>query len=113
LDGLQVVGKVCERPTEYAGRDTGRIMYVTPEILAITTPPFADTREGERLAEFGAMLDAFSELGMFSVAEDPDNKPADTMLARVRPVEADFWSIRVTDPERQPGYSRHWSLCRS
>jgi hypothetical protein len=103
LERLIATERLFERPTQYAGYDTGRRMYVTPEILALTRPPFADTREGERLGEFAAMLDAFSEMGVFSVAEDPDQKPHEAMLARTRPVCADFWSIRVTAPEDTPG----------
>ena len=38
-----------------------------------------------------------------SVAEDPHDKPPDVMLARVDPIEAEFWSIRVTEPEETPG----------
>jgi hypothetical protein len=38
-----------------------------------------------------------------SVSENPDRKPPDTMLARVHPIAAEFWSIRVTDPEQTPG----------
>ena len=49
------------------------------------------------------MLDAFSEGGEFSVAEDPQNKPRDAMMARVSPVDAEFFSLRVTDPEETPG----------
>ena len=49
------------------------------------------------------MLDAFSEGGRISVAQNPDQKPWDAMLARVHPVSAEFWSIRVTAPEETPG----------
>lgn len=41
--------------------------------------------------------------GELTVAEDPDNKHPETMLARVHCVEDEFWAIRVTDPEETPG----------
>lgn len=78
-------------------------MIVTQDILAAVTPPFPADERGVRLAEYRAVLDAFSEGGEFSVAEDPDRKPYDAMLARVHPVAAEFFSIRVTDPEETPG----------
>jgi len=83
--------------------DTARTMYVSADIIAVATPPFADTIEGERLGEFRAWLDGFIEGNELSVAEDPDHKPQDAMLARVKPVEKEFWSIRVTAPEDTPG----------
>jgi hypothetical protein len=84
--------------------DTARILYITADVIAVVTPPFADTREGERLGEFRAWLDGFIEGNAeLSVSEDPDQKPPDAMLARVKPVEAEFWSIRVTHPDETPG----------
>lgn len=78
-------------------------MIVTPDIEDVVTRPFPDTDAGKRLGEFRAWLDAFSEHGEISVCEDPYKKPPDAMLARVAPVEAEFWSIRITDPEDTPG----------
>jgi hypothetical protein len=83
--------------------ETPRTVITTPEIEAITREPFADTDEGERLAEFGAWLNAFSEHGEVSVSNVARPKPWDTMLARVDPPEAGFWSIRVTDPPGTQG----------
>lgn len=103
LDRLVAEGKLIERPSAFTGLETAITMYVSPEISALTARPFPNTFEGVRLGEFAAWLDAFSEHGMISVSQDPDNKPHDTMLARVRPVEAEFWSIRVTDPKCTPG----------
>ena len=78
-------------------------MVVTPEIWEVVAFPFSPDAKGERLGEFRNWLDAFSEGGELSVAEDPHLKPQDAMLARVDPVDAEFWSIRVTDPEQTPG----------
>jgi hypothetical protein len=85
------------------GDETLRTMIVAPGIFADVMPPFADTPEGERLGELRGWLDAFMEGAEISVSENPDRKPPDTMLARVHPVEAEFWSIRVTEPETTPG----------
>jgi hypothetical protein len=83
--------------------ELARTMYVSPEIMAVITPPFADTVDGERMGEFRAWLEPFILGGELSVAENPDNKPPETMLARVHPVEKEFWAIRVTDPDTTPG----------
>ena len=83
--------------------DAARTIYVTADIIAVVTPPFADTCQGERLGQFRAWLDGFIEGNDLSVAENPDRKPPDTMLARVNPVAEEFWSIRVTHPEETPG----------
>lgn len=88
----------------WGGEDElARTMYVSSDIMAVVTPPFADTVDGERMGEFRACLEGFMLGGELSVAEDPDNKPRETMLARVHPIEKEFWAIRVTDPEETPG----------
>src|SRR5579863_1712235 len=96
-----LLGKqLFELGTVFTGEETARTMIVTADILAVVDPPtFADTLQGERLGEFRGWLDNFSLNGELTVALDPDNKPPETMLARVRPAEDDFWSIRVTAPE--------------
>jgi hypothetical protein len=73
-------------------------MYVSDEICHGVAGPFADDRDGERLAEFRQTLDAFIEGAEFSVAEDPYSKPGEAMLARVAPVTAEIWDIRVIAP---------------
>jgi hypothetical protein len=83
--------------------DTPRTLYISPDISAAVSFPFADTPEGGRLGEFRAWLDDFIEGAEISVGEDPQDKPPDTDLARVCPVEKEFWSIRVTRPEETPG----------
>ena len=87
----------------FTGDETARTMIVSPDILAIVTPPFDDTDQGKRRGEFRAWLDDFMEGCEITVAEAPFNKPADVMLARVYPIEAEFWSIRVTEPQDMPG----------
>jgi hypothetical protein len=80
-----------------------RVMYVTADILAAVSSPFADTVEGERLAQFRAWLDDWVDGALISVSEDPRGKPPETMLARVEKIEDEFWSIRVTEPVKTAG----------
>jgi hypothetical protein len=73
-------------------------MIVSSDILAVVTPPFPDTEQGKRLGELRAWFDSFIEGAEITVSEHPDRKPPDAMLSRVHPVDAEFWSIRVTEP---------------
>jgi hypothetical protein len=73
-------------------------MFVSEEILHAVTPPFVENRDGRRLAEFRQYLDAFTEGAELSVAENPDIKPSDAMLARVHPVADEFGDIRSISP---------------
>jgi len=95
--------RLFELESLFTGNDTARTMIVSADILAVVTPPFSDTEHGRRLGEFRAWLDNFSEGGEISVAEDPDQKPPDAMLARVAPVDDELWSVRVTEPEDTAG----------
>src|SRR5262245_51752119 len=56
-------------------------------------------------------LDAFAELNRITVSQDPDRKPQDVMLARVHPVAAEFWSMRITDPAGSPGMRLLGAFC--
>jgi len=96
--------RLISLPSLFTGADTARVLYVTPDVFAAVSPPFADDETGRRLAEFRAWLDAFLEGGEISVAEDPRRKPPDAMLARVAPVEEEFWSLRVDRAGRDLGY---------
>jgi len=95
--------KLFELESLLTGDETARTMIVSADIIAAVTPPFPDTEDGLRRAEFRGWLDGFLEGGEISVAEDPDKKPRNTMLARVHPTDAEFWSIRVTDPNDTAG----------
>jgi hypothetical protein len=86
-------------------------MFVTPEIQTLASPPFANTADGERHAALAQYLDAFCELNEITVAEAPGDKPPDVMLARVKPVQDDFWSMRITDPENTPGMRILGAFC--
>ncbi|KUO54109.1 MAG: hypothetical protein APF80_14820 [Alphaproteobacteria bacterium BRH_c36] len=103
LRGLLEDRRLLVFRSQFVDGVTPRMMYVTPGIENVTRGPFGDLPEDERLAEFAAWLESFVEFGEVTVAEDPHNKPPDVMLARVDPVEDEFWSIRVTDPDEYPG----------
>lgn len=102
VEGLVATGKLFERPSSYLGI-SARTMVLTPEIDGLAMAPFADTVEGERQAALAQYLDAFCELNEITVSQTPDSKPSDVMLARVKPVGDDFWSMRITDPDDTPG----------
>lgn len=82
------------------GEETVRTVWVTREVHEAVTPPYAPDK-AVRLSEFREFLDGFLEGGLFSVAEDPECKPSDAMIARVHPIDAQFWDFRVTAP--RPG----------
>lgn len=88
-------------PSLLTAEETVRTMFVSAEIFHDVTPPFAESRDGVRLAEFRAYLDAFTEGAELSVAENPETKPGDAMLARIHPVSDQFWDIRSVSP--RPG----------
>jgi hypothetical protein len=103
LAALVSQGRLTNLPSLFTGAETVRTLFVSPEVLAAVSPPFLDDERGRRLGEFRAWLDGFLEGGEISVAQDPNRKPSDAMLARVAPVENEFWSIRVTEPEDTSG----------
>lgn len=88
---------------ELDDEDFPRTVYVTPDVDIAVMEPFPDTEEGYRLGEFRAWLDDFLWGAEISVCEDPFYKPPQTDLARVAPVEAEFWSIRVRLPKDSDG----------
>jgi hypothetical protein len=57
--------------------------------------------EGRRHANLRALLDGFTEGDWITVAENPFNKDALAILARVHPIEDEVWSFRCLDP--RPG----------
>ena len=105
LGALQTPRKLhkVSSPWTDEDEDTPRTLYVSADIDAAITEPFSDTKQGERLGEFRAWLENFVEYGEITVCNRPHDKPQETMLARTDPVEAEFWSIRVTLPEDSPG----------
>jgi hypothetical protein len=98
-------GVLFHLPSEWFGEDTPRAVYVSAEIYGDVMGPFKDAQDTHfhndsyRLSQFRAYLDSFSEHGEISVAEDPYSKPSDAMLARVDPVEDEFWDMRSVSPK--------------
>jgi hypothetical protein len=79
------------------GACTPRSLFVTKEVLDAVTFPFPPN---DRVlhAEFRQTLDGFLEGGEMSVGEDPDTKASDALMARVKPVECEFFDFRITAP---------------
>jgi hypothetical protein len=108
--GLLNSGKLVHRPSsllEISARD----VFVTPAIFATAHRPFADTEKGERDAELSNFLDAFSEMNHVSVSESPGRKPPEVMLARVAPTDAEFWSMRIIEPDDTAGMRVLGAFC--
>ena len=60
------------------------------------------TLRDERLFnEARAVLNAFSECSFITMAEDPFDKEARAIMARVHPIEHEIWDFRCLDP--RPG----------
>jgi hypothetical protein len=78
--------------------EPSREMYASSDVSAAVMGPFPDTLEGRRRGEFWAWLEAWMYGSEIAVSEDPFDKPGETQLARVAPVEDEFWSIRVPAP---------------
>jgi hypothetical protein len=66
--------------------------------MSAVTGPFSEDRDGLRLVQFRQDLDAFLEGSEISIAENPDAKPSDAMMARIHPVTDEFWDIRSISP---------------
>ena len=80
------------------GEDTVRILFVSAEVRDAVSEPFTGPRK-KLLAEFRENLDAFLEGGEMSVGENPHDKDAYALIARVDPVQDEFWDMRVTAPK--------------
>lgn len=79
------------------GPETPRTLFLTKSVLDAVTPPFPATPKGLH-AEFRQQLDAFLELGLMSVGLEPKTKASDALMARVAPVEWEFFDFRITSP---------------
>lgn len=110
VDSLVRSGELIERPSTLL-QIQARGLYVTSDLDAHTSLPFADTLEGERFAAVAQYFDAFSELNMITVSENPHRKPPDVMLARVDPENDEFWSMRIVDPEETAGIRVLGAFC--
>lgn len=109
LESLLRRGRLFVRPSRFGAQ--ARTLYVAPDLDAYTREPFPDTACGERLAAVAAYFDAFCELNLITVSENPYRKPPDVMLARVDPIKLNFWSMRITDPEETKGVRVLGAFC--
>ena len=82
--------------------DPNRSIWVTRDILDIVDPVQDENRAANWTdythAQFRGSLDAFINWEEVSVSEDPFDKDRETFLARVSPVEWEFWDIRTIKP---------------
>lgn len=76
-------------------------MFVSKEVLEIVAGPWSDNWDGMRLSRLRALLDGFTEGDFITVAEDPFDKEACAIIARVHPVSEEVWDFRCLDP--RPG----------
>jgi len=110
IEELTKQRKLVLRPSSFMG-DSARNVFLLPEIDAIAKSPFEDSDQGDRDFAVAAFLDAFAELNEITVSENPRRKPAETMLARVEPEDANFWSMRITEPEGTAGVRIIGAFC--
>jgi hypothetical protein len=75
-----------------------RTIWVSEEVYYEVQPPFGESIAEERRAFFRDALDAFTNHFRFTVGQDPFDKASGAMLARVHPVEGEFWDIRTIEP---------------
>lgn len=86
----------------FFGPESPRAVFVSAEVWEVVNgPPWSQGREGRRFARLRALFDSFTNGEAFTVAENPCNKDARALLARVCPVEAEVWDFRCLDP--RPG----------
>jgi hypothetical protein len=85
-------------PPEFGGQETPRAVFVSAEVLDIVVGPWSGTWEGQRYARLRGLLDSFTEGDFITIAEDPFDKEATAILARVHPVQAEVWDFRCLDP---------------
>lgn len=75
-------------------------MFVSQELHeAVDGPPWRATWEGRRHAKLRAILDGFTEGDSITIAQNPVDKNARAILARVDPVEDEIWDFRCLDPK--------------
>jgi hypothetical protein len=86
-------------PSMFPGDETPRTVYASIEIaeLVMWREP-DDTREGRMAFNARGLLDDFVEGAFITIAEDPFDKDAKCILARVDPVAHEFWDFRCLDP---------------
>lgn len=83
------------------GEETPRTVFISKELAEILSPPWPTTWEGRRHARLRALFDAFTDGDFITIAENPHDKEARAILARVDPVREEVFDFRCLDP--QPG----------
>lgn len=96
-------GRLIKLTSPWGDSEAPRSVYVPANIARDLNFVPDDSEESCRIAELVGWLEAFMEHCELTVSENPDLKPPDVMMARVHPIEGEFWSIRVTVPEEYPG----------
>lgn len=86
--------------SEMFGDETPRTLFITEEVRSAVFRPFPEDCRVLH-AEFRQHLDAFLEGGFISVGDNPKTKASDALMARVNPVEDEFFDFRVTAPYPQ------------
>src|SRR5258707_905617 len=86
----------CLESVEF-GACTPRSLFVTREVRDAVTFPFPPEHRVLH-SEFRQTLDSFLEHGEMTVGLDPDTKSSDALMARVKPVEDEFFDFRITSP---------------
>jgi hypothetical protein len=97
-------------PTLVPGEPTVRELFVSKKVKEAVFPPWPDNHLGIRHQTFRADFDAFTEHDMRSVSENPRNKPPDTHIARVDPVEREVWDFRSLHPPGIRSFGRFGGL---
>lgn len=110
IGDLVAKGKLIDRPSSFT-RASARNLYVVPDLEMETKAPFADTLLGERYAAVSQSFDAFCELNLITVSQNPHRKPSDVMLARVGPVNLEFWAMRIIEPDETAGVRVFGGFC--
>jgi hypothetical protein len=87
---------ICLESVDF-GEDTPRSIFISREVQEALTRPFPERKEILH-AEFLQQLDAFLEHCEMTVAENPRVKPSDALMARVDPIEDEFFDFRITSP---------------
>jgi hypothetical protein len=80
------------------GAETPRTVFASNEVASIVMPPWSSTREDRRHSSLRALFDAFTDGSYVTIAEDPYDKHARAILARVDPIAEEIWDFRCLDP---------------
>jgi hypothetical protein len=100
IKALVATGELFCLESEMFGDDTPRTLFLSEEVRRAVFKPFPAGHEVLH-GEFRQELDAFLELSFIPVGEDPKTKEGHARMARVCPVEDEFFDFRITSPQPQ------------